>query len=109
MEQFETRNRAPIFPRPDFELSQMPAFSVAELADNWLAILWIDTEKATSANEDARSTCLGGVCRPGVRKERRLPTLAQAIQALPSALQRFTAVFGMGTGVSVRAWSPAVR
>ena len=28
----------------------------------------------------------------------RRPTLAQAIQALPSGLQRFTSVFGMGTG-----------
>ena len=26
------------------------------------------------------------------------PTLAQPIDALPSALQRFTSVFGMGTG-----------
>ena len=26
------------------------------------------------------------------------PTLAQPIEALPSALQRFTSVFGMGTG-----------
>jgi hypothetical protein len=31
-------------------------------------------------------------------KDWRLPTLAEAIQPLPSALQCLTAVFGMGTG-----------
>ncbi len=31
-------------------------------------------------------------------KDWRLPTLAEAIQPLPSAMQRLTAVFGMGTG-----------
>ena len=36
----------------------------------------------------------------------RRPTLAQAIQALPSALQRFTAVFGMGTGGTTAVMSP---
>ena len=36
----------------------------------------------------------------------RRPTLAQAIQALPSALQRFTAVFGMGTGGTTAVMPP---
>ena len=31
-------------------------------------------------------------------KDWRLPSLAEAIQPLPSAMQRLTAVFGMGTG-----------
>jgi len=34
---------------------------------------------------------------PGAQFWRR-PTLAQPIVALPSGLQRFTSVFGMGTG-----------
>lgn len=34
------------------------------------------------------------------------PTLAQAIQALPSALRRFTVVFGMGTCGSIAAMPP---
>ena len=36
----------------------------------------------------------------------RRPTLAQAIQALPSALQRFTSVFGMGTGGTTAVMPP---
>ena len=35
---------------------------------------------------------------PGFLKDWRLPTLAEAIQPLPSAMQCLTAVFGMGTG-----------
>src|SRR5947209_7493216 len=46
-----------------------------------------------------RRTCYG---LSGVRSARkkiwRLPTLAQAIQALPSATLRLTAEFGMGSG-----------
>ena len=34
------------------------------------------------------------------------PTLAQPIEALPSGLQRFTSVFGMGTGGSTALGSP---
>ncbi len=34
------------------------------------------------------------------------PTLAQAIQALPSGLQRLTSVFGMGTGGTTALESP---
>ena len=33
-----------------------------------------------------------------VLEDWRLPTLAEAIQPLPLAMQRLTAVFGMGTG-----------
>src|SRR5438105_11089639 len=36
----------------------------------------------------------------------RRPTLAQPIVALPSGLQRFTSVFGMGTGGSTALGSP---
>jgi hypothetical protein len=54
-------------------------------------------------NEKARS----GLLRAGFSKlPRQRPTLAQAIQALPSALQRFTAVFGMGTGGTTAAKLP---
>ena len=34
------------------------------------------------------------------------PTLARPFVKLPSALQRFTSVFGMGTGGSTVLWSP---
>ena len=34
------------------------------------------------------------------------PTLAQPIDALPSGLQRFTSVFGMGTGGATALGSP---
>ncbi len=36
------------------------------------------------------------------------PTLAQPIDALPSGLQRFTSVFGMGTGGATALLSPEV-
>lgn len=36
----------------------------------------------------------------------RRPTLAQPIVALPSGLQRFTSVFGMGTGGTTALGSP---
>src|SRR5438045_7226323 len=39
----------------------------------------------------------------------RCPTLARPIAALPSGLQRFTAVFGMGTGGATALLSPEVR
>ena len=39
-------------------------------------------------------------------KEWRLPTLAEAIQLLPSAMQCLTAVFGMGTGRTTALWPP---
>ena len=39
----------------------------------------------------------------------RRPTLAQPIVALPSGLQRFTSVFGMGTGGATALGSPEVR
>ena len=38
----------------------------------------------------------------------RRPTLAQPIAVLPSGLQRFTAVFGMGTGGATALVSPEV-
>src|SRR6267378_4935780 len=39
----------------------------------------------------------------------RRPTLARPIAVLPSGLQRFTAVFGMGTGGATALLSPEVR
>src|SRR5437588_6521353 len=42
---------------------------------------------------------------PGFQFWRR-PTLAQPIVALPSGLQRFTSVFGMGTGGATALGSP---
>jgi hypothetical protein len=38
----------------------------------------------------------------------RQPTLAQAIQALPSAMRRLTAEFGMGSGRATASWSPKI-
>src|SRR6266699_1457639 len=45
---------------------------------------------------------------PGILFWRR-PTLARPIAVLPSGLQRFTAVFGMGTGGATALLSPEVR
>ena len=42
---------------------------------------------------------------PGILFWRR-PTLARPIAVLPSGLQRFTAVFGMGTGGATALLSP---
>ena len=42
----------------------------------------------------------------GILKDWRLPTLAEAIQPLPSAMQRLTAVFGMGTGRTTAVMPP---
>jgi hypothetical protein len=39
-------------------------------------------------------------------KDWRLPTLAEAIQPLPSATLCLTAVFGMGTGRTTALWPP---
>src|SRR5206468_6154997 len=39
----------------------------------------------------------------------RRPTLARPIAVLPSGLQRFTSVFGMGTGGATALLSPEVR
>ena len=44
---------------------------------------------------------------PGFQFWRR-PTLAQPVVALPSGLQRFTSVFGMGTGGSTALRSPEI-
>jgi hypothetical protein len=38
----------------------------------------------------------------------RRPTLARPIAVLPSGLQRFTAVFGMGTGGATALMSPEI-
>ena len=38
----------------------------------------------------------------------RRPTLARPIAVLPSGLQRFTAVFGMGTGGATALLSPEI-
>jgi hypothetical protein len=45
---------------------------------------------------------------PGILLWRR-PTLARPIAVLPSGLQRFTSVFGMGTGGATALMSPEVR
>ena len=42
----------------------------------------------------------------GVHKLWQCPTLAQPRDALPLGLQRFTSVFGMGTGGATALWSP---
>ena len=44
---------------------------------------------------------------PGILFWRR-PTLARPIAVLPSGLQRFTAVFGMGTGGATALLSPEI-
>ena len=43
----------------------------------------------------------------GNKKSRRRPTLTRASPALPSAMERLTSVFGMGTGVTTPLWPPA--
>ena len=43
---------------------------------------------------------------PGVHQLWQCPTLAQPIDALPLGLQRFTSVFGMGTGGATALGSP---
>jgi hypothetical protein len=43
---------------------------------------------------------------PGVHRLWQCPTLAQPLDALPSGLQRFTSVFGMGTGGTTALGSP---
>ncbi len=43
---------------------------------------------------------------PGVHQLWQRPTLAQPRDALPSGLQRFTSVFGMGTGGATALGSP---
>ena len=64
--------------------------------------------------------CYGETCRPPLQVHKspaicfqiagrqfwRRPTLARPIVALPSGLQRFTAVFGMGTGGATALGSP---
>jgi hypothetical protein len=45
----------------------------------------------------------------GLGKVRRLPTLAQAIQALPSAMRCLTAEFGMGSGLGAPPKPPGRR
>jgi hypothetical protein len=52
-------------------------------------LLLIESENKKSPENDLRGFLM---------KDWRLPTLAEAIQPLPSAMQRLTAVFGMGTG-----------
>ena len=46
----------------------------------------------------------GGLARGG--RYWRRPTFARPIDALSSGLQRFTSVFGMGTGGTTVPWSP---
>ena len=41
------------------------------------------------------------------KKSRRRPTLAWAGPTLPSAKERLTSVFGMGTGMTTPLWPPA--
>ena len=48
-----------------------------------------------------------GINPPGISFWRR-PTLARPIAVLPSGLQRFTAVFGMGTGGATALLSPEI-
>ena len=48
-----------------------------------------------------------GINPPGILFWRR-PTLARPIAVLPSGLQRFTAVFGMGTGGATALLSPEI-
>src|SRR5437763_14770372 len=45
---------------------------------------------------------------PGILFWRR-PTLARPVAVLPSGLQRFTSVFGMGTGGTTALLSPEIR
>ena len=57
------------------------------------------TVKRQLANERGRAQKRPGTLFPRCRAQYwQRPTLAQPIDALPSAQQRFTSVFGMGTG-----------
>ena len=44
---------------------------------------------------------------PENKKSWRRPTLARPGDALPSAMEPLTSVFGMGTGMTAPPWSPA--
>ena len=46
---------------------------------------------------------------PENKKSWRRPTLARPGDALPSAMEPLTSVFGMGTGMTAPPWSPAKR
>ena len=46
---------------------------------------------------------------PEDKKSWRRPTLARPGDALPSAMEPLTSVFGMGTGMTAPPWSPAKR
>ena len=48
----------------------------------------------------------GHVSMSGLYITWQRPTLARPFVKLPLALQRFTSVFGMGTGGSTALWSP---
>jgi hypothetical protein len=62
-------------------------------------------EKRSSARLEMKraetNACFGSLI-----KIWRQPTLAEAIQPLPSARLRLTAVFGMGTGRTTALWPP---
>ena len=47
------------------------------------------------------------VGEPRNKKSWRRPTLARPGDALPSAMEPLTSVFGMGTGMTTPLWSPA--
>ena len=65
--------------------------------------------QAWSSKENKKSPPRGGGTGSFTKLPWQRPTLAQAIQALPSALQRFTAVFGMGTGGTTAVMPPGNR
>ena len=46
---------------------------------------------------------------PENKKSWRRPTLARPGDALPSAMEPLTSVFGMGTGMTAPSWSPEKR
>ena len=56
----------------------------------------------------AKAKMPDGINPPGIQFWRR-PTLARPVVALPSGLQRFTSVFGMGTGGTTALGSPEGR
>ena len=63
-------------------------------------------EVYTRATVDSKNKKAGLPKGSGLGKVRRLPTLAQAIHALPSAMRCLTAEFGKGSGRATALWPP---
>ena len=98
----KTRRRIQFWRRPIDSLA--PARSPAALA-GLTVYLAVPTARFSARVGDAKTKRPAHQDMLGALFWRR-PTLAQPIAVLPSGLQRFTAVFGMGTGGATARLSP---